>query len=830
MSTAKWREKRKRMYLWLLWFIGIMAAIFVFGLYVGGYWGQYIARALHPMQFIIVDKTISGIITYAFTKPIGKIGFWATACILAYFAFVVYRNVRVHYRSKMDDRRFERAESGTYGTAKFMTEDDLRRSQIFDVCEAEKTKGFPLGQIPASMCLDEGVDPKHEYRDIVSMYEMDRKGKYDKSANYNVFVLGPPGLGKSRAFILPNILQSLVRGESIVVNDPKGELYRETNVLLRKCGYNVKAFNLKDMQHSDAWNPFTEFINADGDVDVEAVQTFSRTFIENTAGAKAEQFFEDGERNLLTALCLYQIVEKDNDITAQKSMGGVFNFTGGADVKKLVKMFEQIKSPSPTEHPAKTYIHTREMLQENFYGSLRQRMQDFGNEMLCNITNKTEIDLGLPVKQRCAYFVVMDDTNNIFQYLSATFFTFLFRKLKTNADNMPVNERVPVNVFIDEFASVGAIPDFDRVISNARGRFIRVSIVVQAFSQIQDMYHGTQAWRSIKQCCQAMLVLGGSNDMQSLKEISDLCDTLTTKVKGTNLMRDTLMPKWLEHSYRQNVGEGKRALVTPGELRQMHRQKTIAIVGAASPLLLDKFDYSRHPLYEHLEPDGIENHVPEWYMPVSMKEIEMLNAEIEKEKGAVERNKGEALNASQQAEQDKRIETIAKKVKKRTALISMLRTAIPKTIQENRYRIDYANRMLQTGNTTAQQARELQRAITESEHKIRVLQQFLSDLSGGAAGKRRTPPPRRGASVGYVKPDDSAKPQTTAADTRTKGKGTVKPDKKKAKPAQPPPIPTATFSKPDESSIPKRRRTDDEPIPVKVEHIRDMRDTDPEDE
>ncbi len=117
----------------------------------------------------------------------------------------------------------------------------------------------------------------------------------------------------------------------------------------------------------------------------------------------------------------------------------------------------------------------------NIYAGLPQRLRYFNEPTLCRITERSDIDLTLLAKEKCAYFVSMDDTQNTYQFLTATFFDFLFKDLKNYADSR-VDRKcpIPVNVLMDEFANLGALPHFDQVLTVARSRNIRISPVKES--------------------------------------------------------------------------------------------------------------------------------------------------------------------------------------------------------------------------------------------------------------------------------------------------------------------------------------------------------------
>ncbi len=268
----------------------------------------------------------------------------------------------------------------------------------------------------------------------------------DSYFNKNICVFGSSGSMKTTAFLITNLLELSKYLKSIVVTDPKSEIYRITSSYFRSIGYVVKVFNLKDMRHSDRWNPLAENEN------LNDVQMSSNTIILNTQKKTGkDEFWPRAEENLLKAFEFYflQILVEQNNLT------NIYKKIAGGDLSEIDAMFKGL----PNEHPAKMsyniFASGSDTIKASVITGLGTRLQTFQNEDLQRLTSASDIDLTLPGKEPCIYYIITDDMNGAYDFLSSLFYTFLFIKLVRYADSRP-NGKCDVDVFcfLDEFANI----------------------------------------------------------------------------------------------------------------------------------------------------------------------------------------------------------------------------------------------------------------------------------------------------------------------------------------------------------------------------------------
>ena len=316
-------------------------------------------------------------------------------------------------------------ENGTYGTSDWMKLEEMKQ-----VLTLDDIPGIILGRYK---------------RKIVKL-------PLDSHFNKNICVFGSSGSMKTTAFLLTNLLELSKYLKSIIVTDPKAEIYRTTSSYFRNIGYVVKVFNLKDMRHSDRWNPLAENENIAEKEAISDVQTSANIIIANTQKKSGkDDFWPRTEENLLKAFMFYflQILVDQNNLT------NIYKKIASGDLNEIDAIFKGL----PNEHPAKMsyniFATGSETMKASVITGLGTRLQTFQNEELQRLTAESDIDLSLPAKKPCIYYIITDDMNGAYDFLSSLFYTFLFIKLVRYADSRP-NGRCDVDVFcfLDEFANI----------------------------------------------------------------------------------------------------------------------------------------------------------------------------------------------------------------------------------------------------------------------------------------------------------------------------------------------------------------------------------------
>lgn len=474
--------------------------------------------------------------------------------------------------SKDKARGFKYSKGGAYGTAGWLTIDDL--DGIARVDTWKSAEGYILGQLDTSGRKLINSDPSSRL-------------------NKHVAVFGASGTGKSRCYSRNYFFQAVKRKESVIVTDPKGELFEDTAQFFRDNGYVVKIFNLVNPDKSDSWNCLKEIKGNE-----IMAQVFADTVIKNTnAGGKGDHFWDNSEMNLLKALILrVERGEAFKNINKQ-TMGTVYELLTKASGESGLDELFNPRTLAPDEKCCVAPYNIFKQAAENVRGGiilgLGTRLQVFQNEVIKKITEYDDIDLTLPGKRPCAYFCIMSDQDSTLNFLSSLFFSFLFIDLVRYADFNGGRCDTSVNFILDEFPNIGQIVDFTKKISTVRSRGLNISVIFQAVSQLENRYPDGM-WQEILGNCDTHLFLG-CNDPNTAKFISDRAGEVTIKVGSAALNKNTRLSPLVNKGVRESVGEGKRKLLTMDEVMRTPLDECLIIFRGQNALKAYKYDYSNHP-------------------------------------------------------------------------------------------------------------------------------------------------------------------------------------------------------------------------------------------
>ena len=527
-----------------------------------------------------------------FTFPYGLVGILICVLILGLLIFMV---MKMGFGDKGEydrSRNLIYSTKGTYGTSGFMPKKEI--SEVLDlVGDVKKHGGTILGKMDGkAVCV-----PR------------------ETRLNANLAVYGASGSMKTRAFCVNRILQSAARGESLVITDPKSELYEKTSEYLRAEGYEVKVFNLVTPEASDSWNCLCEIEGEE-----LMAQLFCDVIIKNTGSERGDHFWDSAEMNLLKALVLYVEQGYPPD---KKNIGEVYKLLALCSEKELNDLFEQIPTVHPAKAPYAIFKQASETVRSGVIIGLGSRLQVFQNKQIRNITAFDEIDLELPGKKPCAYFCITSDQDSTFDFLSSLFLSFVFIKLVRYADkNCPDGKLpVPVHVLGEELTACGVIPDLSRKISVIRSRNISMSCVFQNLAGLQNRYPYNQ-WQEILGNSDIQLFLGCVDELTA-KYISDRSGEVSIAVTSKAKQLGTWRVSDYTPEYRETSGVGKRKLLTMDEVLRLPINKALVIIRGRKVLQVDKFDYTNHPEASKLKSCKASEHVPEWTRCERREEMEI---------------------------------------------------------------------------------------------------------------------------------------------------------------------------------------------------------------
>ena len=448
------------------------------------------------------------------------------------------------------------------------------------------------------------IDPKFENNILLTQTErltMTGRPKDPKTArNKNVLVIGGSGSGKTRFYVKPNLMQCFPTSDyptSFVVTDPKGTLVLETGQMFQRAGYRVKILNTINFSKSMKYNPFV-YIHSEKDV-----LKLVNTLIANTKGEgekSAEDFWVKSERLFYTALIGYIWYEAPAEemnfttllemINASEAREDDPEFQSPVDL-----MFERLEEKDP-EHFAvrqyKKFLLSAGKTRSSILISCGARLAPFDIKELRDLMETDEMELDTIGDRKTALFVIISDTDDTFNFVVSILYTQLFNLLCDKADD-EYGGRLPVHVrcLLDEFANIGQIPKFEKLIATIRSREISASIILQSQSQLKAIYKDNAD--TIVGNCDTTLFLGGK-EKTTLKEMSEILGKETIDSFNTSENRGR------EVSHGLNYQKLGKQLMTEDEIAVMDGGKCILQLRGVRPFFSDKYDITKHPNYKYL--------------------------------------------------------------------------------------------------------------------------------------------------------------------------------------------------------------------------------------
>ena len=412
--------------------------------------------------------------------------------------------------------------------------------------------------------------------------------------NKNIIVVGGSGSGKTRFFVKPSLMQM---HSSYVVTDPKGTILVECGKMLADNGYTIKVFNTINFKKSMRYNPFA-YIRSEKDI-----LKLVNTIIVNTKGEgekSGEDFWVKAERLYYTALIGYIWYEAPPE---EQNFSLLLEMINASEVREededfknaIDYAFEDLEKEQPDHFAVRQYKKYKlaaGKTAKSILISCGARLASFDIKELRDMMEYDEMELDKLGERKTAMFIIISDTDDTFNFVVAMLYSQMFNLLCDVADDK-YNGRLPIHVRVlaDEFANIGQIPKFDKLIATIRSREISASIILQSQSQLKAIYKDSAD--VITGNCDTMLFLGGK-EKSTLKELSDSLGKETIDTYNTSENRGR------EKTYGLNYQKLGKELMTQDELSRMDGGKCILQIRGVKPFFSDKYDITKHPNYKYL--------------------------------------------------------------------------------------------------------------------------------------------------------------------------------------------------------------------------------------
>lgn len=413
--------------------------------------------------------------------------------------------------------------------------------------------------------------------------------------NKNVLVIGGSGSGKTRFYVKPNLMQM---HSSYCVTDPKGTIVLECGKMLEDNGYEIKILNTINFKKSMKYNPFA-YLRSEKDI-LKLVQTI----IANTKGEgekSGEDFWVKAEKLYYTALIGYIFYEAPRE---EKNFATLLDMIDASEVREddetymnpIDRLFEALEKKEPTHFAVKQYKKYKlaaGKTAKSILISCGARLAPFDIRELRDLMKEDELELDTLGDRKTALFVIISDTDDTFNFVVSIMYSQLFNLLCDKADDV-YGGRLPVHVrcLLDEFANIGLIPKFEKLIATIRSREISASIILQAQSQLKAIYKDNAD--TIVGNCDSTLFLGGK-EKTTLKELSETLGKETIDLYNTSETRSN------QKSFGLNYQKTGKELMSQDEITVMDGGKCIFQLRGVRPFLSDKFDITKHKNYKFLE-------------------------------------------------------------------------------------------------------------------------------------------------------------------------------------------------------------------------------------
>ena len=439
------------------------------------------------------------------------------------------------------------------------------------------------------------IAPKFEDNVILTKTErlmMSNRPKNPANArNKNVLIIGGSGSGKTRFWLKPNLLQM---HSSYVVTDPKGTVLVECGRMLSENDYRIKVLNTINFAKSMHYNPFA-YIRSEKDI-----LKLVNTIIVNTKGEgqqASEDFWVKAEKLYYTALIAYIWYEAPEEeqnfsmlidlVDASEAREDDENFKNAVDL-----LFEELEQKNPNHFAVRQYKKYKlaaGKTAKSILISCGARLAPFDIKELRDLTAYDELELDTLGEKKTALFVIISDTDATFNFIVSIMYSQLFNLLCDKADDV-YNGRLPIHVrcLLDEFANIGQIPQFEKLIATIRSREISASIILQSKSQLKALYRDNAS--TIEGNCDTTLFLGGK-EKDTLKDLAEILGKETIDLYNTSDTRGT------SQSYGLNYQKTGKELMSQDEIAVMDGSKCIMQLRGVRPFFSDKFDITKHKQY-----------------------------------------------------------------------------------------------------------------------------------------------------------------------------------------------------------------------------------------
>ncbi len=451
----------------------------------------------------------------------------------------------------------------------------------------------------------------------------DGKKIWVDDGDYHNLIIGSTGSGKTQDIIFPMIEILAKHGESMIITDPKGELYEKKSNMLRSKGYNIVLLNFRDPGRGNAWNPMTLPYNlyksGNRDKAMELLDDLALNILYDEGNKNADPFWEKTSADYFSGLCLGlfdDAKEEEINLNSISLMTTVGEEKMGGST--YIKEYFNLKDPGSSAYiNASSTILAPSDTKMSILAVFKQKIKLFASrENLSEMLSYSDFDIADIGKKKTAVFIIVQDEKKTYHSLVTIFIKQVYETLIDVAQSSPGN-KLPIrtNFLLDEFANMPPLKDVTTMITAARSRAMRFTMIIQNFAQLNEVY-GEQNAETIKGNCGNTIYLI-STELKALKEISEMCGDIKVKTGKKDAEGKDI--------------EETRPLITVSDLQKMKMNEVIVRRIRLAPFKT-KLTPEWQMQWEHKYKMASVNNIP----PRERREVKMFNVKefVKEKKGA----------------------------------------------------------------------------------------------------------------------------------------------------------------------------------------------------
>lgn len=465
---------------------------------------------------------------------------------------------------------------GQHGTARWLTKKEFRKSFKCNTLNSTNDE-FTSGG-------------------IIVGYEKNKKQEniYYIDDNIHSLVVGATRSGKTRSIVLQTVGNLGLSGESMIISDPKAEIYHYTSKFLENLGYDIITLDFKNPTKSTSYNFLQPVIDAVNRNDFRKAEEYAWDITQSLVGneeTKMEKIWRDGEMSVIAG-AIMSVVFDNKENPEYQNLTNVYSFisemckTTGQQMP-INKYIESL----PPEHPSSTIFNIARIAPEktrgSFFTSALTTLRLFTSKSIYGMTCKSDFCLKQAGEKKTVTYIILPDEKTTYYPLASLFVYQNYVSLVESADERGGELKTRVNYILDEFGNFTTIPAFSNMLTVAGGRKIRFNLFLQSFSQLENKY-GKDIAENIRDNCQTWIYLKtASNETASV--ISKKLGTYTT----SSYSRSSSYSKYQNGSNSESINLISRNLLTEDEILRIERPYVLVIQTGLFPIITKLPDISK---------------------------------------------------------------------------------------------------------------------------------------------------------------------------------------------------------------------------------------------